>query len=298
MPDSRHAYLIIVHRNVNQLLLLLSLLDHPRNDLYVHIDRNFSAYDAFALQAAVSHGTLHISSNSHLSWGSEALIDGMLDLLATAVNTPHAYYHLISGMDLPLKSQPEIHAFFQEHAGAEFIDFQSETVSESLLQDRLKTYHFFQASRERYPFVRAFDLKLLRLQSLLRVNRLKHRSPVFQKGSQWFSITQDFAQYCVDHAAQFRPYFRYSKCGDELFFQTILQNSPFRDKRFFSGYNDNRATMRFIDWDRGNGSSPYVFRAADYDLILSSGMLFARKFDETVDEQIIAQIAAHLRNAQ
>ncbi len=136
------------------------------------------------------------------------------------------------------------------------------------------------------------------MQQMLGINRLKKVDVSFQKGSLWFSFTHAFAQYCVDHAAQFRPYFRFSKCGDELFFQTVLQNSPFLGNRFFNGYNDNQATMRYIDWDRGNGSSPYVFTSADFERIMQSGMLFARKFDETVDAQIISRIAAGLGGSQ
>lgn len=222
------------------------------------------------------------------------MIDGTLHLLKAASQTEHIYYHLISGMDLPLKPQSEIHAFFQEHAGAEFLDFRSEKISRELLADRIQTYHFLQTARERYPFVRTIDQKLLRLQALLHVNRLKDCGVIFQKGSLWFSITHDFALYCVEHAPAYRPYFRFSKCGDELFFQTLLQNSLFLSNRAVQAYNDNRASMRLIDWDRGNGSSPYVFRAADYDEITQSGMLFARKFDETVDAEIIEQIAQYV----
>lgn len=294
MSELRHAYLVLAHRNWNQLLLLLRLLDHPLNDIYLHIDQFSRGIDYHRLEAAIHSGTLAVSSSRHTAWGSEALIDSMLDLLAEAATAPHAYYHLISGMDLPLKPQSEIHAFFQAHAGAEFVDFRSEQISHELLADRIQTYHFLQTARERYPFVRAIDQKLLRLQTLLRVDRLKHCGVVFQKGSQWFSITHDFALYCLNNASAYRPYFRFSKCGDELFFQTLLQNSPFLSKRAVQTCNDNRANMRLIDWDRGNGSSPYVFRAADYDEITKSGMLFARKFDETVDAKIIERIKQYV----
>ena len=294
MRSPRHAYLILAHTNFNQLIKLLGILDHPLNDIYVHIDIHSSDFDQTALLASVKDSSLSVSSSYHLAWGSETMIDGMLYLLKAASQTEHLYYHLISGMDLPLQPQSEIHAFFQARAGAEFIDFQGESISALLLADRIQTYHFLQAARERYPIFRAIDQKLLRLQTLLRVNRLKHCGVVFQKGSQWFSITHDFALYCLSNAPAYRPYFRFSKCGDELFFQTLLQNSPFLSNRAVQTYNDNRATMRLIDWDRGNGSSPYVFRAADYDEITQSGMLFARKFDETVDAKIIERIAAYV----
>lgn len=35
---SRHAYLILAHKNWQQLCTLLTLLDDPRNDVFLHID--------------------------------------------------------------------------------------------------------------------------------------------------------------------------------------------------------------------------------------------------------------------
>jgi len=291
MSQTRHAYLVLAHRNWNQLQTLLRLLDHPQNDIYLHIDKLSRGWDVSALQASVQQGTLNILSTRRPGWGSESLIDATLDLLSDAVATPHAYVHLISGMDLPLCSQDEIHTFFAKAEHAEFVDLKAETISGALLQERLQTYHFFQNGRTRFTFVRSLDDLCLRLQSLLKINRLKYCTVRFQKGSQWFSITQEFAAYCLAHAAEYRRYFRFSKCADEMFLQTILQNSPFLSNRFSGEYDDNRATLRHIDWDRGNKSSPYVFHAADYDEIMQSGMLFARKFDERVDSEIICRIA-------
>lgn len=294
MSGFRHAYLILAHRNWNQLQILLRLLDHPRNDIYLHIDKLARGWDPALLHASVQRGSLTILSTRHPAWGSETLIDATLDLLSAAAAAPHAYYHLISGMDLPLKPQEEIHAFFALAQHAEFVDLKSKTVSNDLLRDRLQTYHLFQNTRSRYPVVRTLDNLFLRLQSLLRVNRLKNCTVQFQKGSQWFSITHAFAVECLTHAADYRRFFRFSKCADEMFVQTILQNSPFLANRFSSEYDDNRAILRCIDWERGNDSSPYVFRAADFDGIIQSGMLFARKFDERIDAEIIDRIAARV----
>lgn len=291
MLETRHAYLILAHRNWSQLSILLHLLDHPKNDIFLHIDKSSRGWNAAALHDSIHQGTLKIFSRFHLAWGSEALVDATLTLLDSAVKTPHLYYHLLSGMDLPLRSQDEIHAFFANVEQAEFVDFKMNTVSDDILQNRLQTYHFMQNARQRYPLIRKLDDLSLRLQSLLQVNRLKFCTVRFQKGSQWFSITQAFAEYCLTHAAEYRQYFRFSKCADELFVQTLLQNSPFLANRFLHEYDDEHATMRFIDWDRGSSSSPYVFHGEDYERILQSGMLFARKFDERVDTEIIRRIA-------
>ena len=294
MINSRHAYLVFAHKNPNQLALLLRLLDHPQNDIYLHLDPAARVFDREKLRAAVRQSTLFLCSVHHFAWGGEALIDGIRTLLTEATKKDHLYYHLLSGLDLPLKPQAEIHAFFAANAGLEYIDFDEPVISGALLQNRMQTYHFFQNSRERYPLIKSLDCFLLTIQYKIGLNRLKNSGVLFQKGSLWFSITHDFALYCLKNAPVYRPYFRFSKCGDELFFHTMLVNSPFLGRKATKTYNDNRATMRLIDWDRGNGTSPYVFRAVDYDEITQSGMLFARKFDETVDANIIERIKQYV----
>lgn len=45
MPSERHAYLIMAHNNFYILEKLLILLDDPRNDIYIHIDKKVSKFD-------------------------------------------------------------------------------------------------------------------------------------------------------------------------------------------------------------------------------------------------------------
>ncbi|MBQ7217133.1 MAG: hypothetical protein IJS39_14240 [Synergistaceae bacterium] len=45
--------------------------------------------------------------------------------------------------------------------------------------------------------------------------------------------------------------------------------------------------MRLIDWKRGK---PYVFRISDLEAIKNSEAMFARKFDDKVDAEIVRKI--------
>ena len=45
--------------------------------------------------------------------------------------------------------------------------------------------------------------------------------------------------------------------------------------------------MRFIDWNKGN---PYIVRSIDFEQLMSSDRMFARKFDEKVDFDIVERI--------
>ena len=48
--------------------------------------------------------------------------------------------------------------------------------------------------------------------------------------------------------------------------------------------------MRLVDWKRGANGSPYTFRIEDYLMLIHSHALFARKFSESIDKEIIDKI--------
>jgi hypothetical protein len=54
---------------------------------------------------------------------------------------------------------------------------------------------------------------------------------------------------------------------------------------------------RCIDFKRGDGAHPYIFRISDYDYLKNSGMNFARKFELDVDSEIIFKIEDKLKES-
>jgi hypothetical protein len=133
-----------------------------------------------------------------------------------------------------------------------------------------------------------------KLQTLLGVNRIRRAPVVFQKGGVWFSITHDLARYIASEMPRYRGYYKHSSCADEIWLQTLVANSPFMQRRAFMGWDDEMlATMRYVDWT-GGGASPRTLTSADYDMLLASGMLFARKFDEALDSSVIEKISAYV----
>ena len=114
----KHAYMIIAHNEFDLLEILVRLLDDPRNDIYVHIDAKVKDFDFKFFQALTQYSGLRFTPRRiSATWGDFSLVNTELLLLQTAVAgedpaQPYAYYHLISGVDLPIKSNDDIHAFF------------------------------------------------------------------------------------------------------------------------------------------------------------------------------------------
>lgn len=289
----KHAYLILAHKNPSQLRLLLSLLDDERNDIYVHIDRK-AAFCRKDMEGCCTKSAVEfIEPRIRIAWGGVSIIRAEMALLKAATRTTHSYYHLLSGLDLPVKPQDFIHDFFDANDGKEFLDLweiQGHTLN------RVKYFtlfpegsHFFLTNLLNHAF--KFILRSLGLEM--------NKGVEFRQGSQWFSITHGCAQYIVDSADWIDKVFSHSCICDEIFIPTVLQRSEYKDKLYKSvcsvGHENTCANMRFIDWSRGPSiRHPWVFTIQDFDMLKSTPCLWARKFDEGVDAAIIKKVAAEL----
>lgn len=78
-----------------------------------------------------------------------------------------------------------------------------------------------------------------------------------------------------------------SLCADEIYKQTILCKYA-ADTIFYDEYG-NTTDLRYVDWSEGE-DHPKTLDDTDYEKIMSSGKLFARKFDEEKSRKIIDRI--------
>lgn len=277
----KHAYLILAHNNFYTLKVLLKLLDNENNDIYIHIDKKTRNVPKEEILSVVQKSNLHWVTPIKTYWGHSSLVNAELKLIKTAIlNGEYEYLHLISGVDLPLKKQSEIHKFFEDNKGKEFVGLSN---FKNNYEDRVKYYYWLQKYEKNSKITAKLQEILTKFQKILKVNRLKNSNINIQKGCQWVSITGDFAKYIIKQEKWIQKFFANTNCSDELLMQTILINSPFA-KNIYNKNDEYKSCLREIDWERG---SPYVWKKEDKDILLSSNNIFARKFDENVDKEIM-----------
>lgn len=196
-------------------------------------------------------------------------------------------------MDFPLKDNKELDVFFAKNNGFEFIQFNDEKANnDPEISRRTKYYHWLQNYRRRYSqkwknsFFTLCERVLLILQIMLRVDRTKKIDWEIKYGSQWISVTNTFVEELLKQEDKIMKIFSYTSCSDELFAQTVAYNCGFKD-RIYTPESGMTQNVRLIDWTRGKNGSPYTFRRCDEQLLLTSKNLFARKFSEKVDQDII-----------
>lgn len=289
----KHAYLIMAHTQPELLKKLLMLLDDERNDIYLHIDSKAKDFPMEEAAAVVTKAKCIFTERTNVKWGSYSQIHCEMVLLKEAVKSEHAYYHLLSGMDLPIKSQNEIHSFFEAYEGLEFVDEDLPQINEAALSRVRYSHRFYGKAGSVKDVFGALETKG---QQLLGVDRTKKYSDIiFQKGRNWFSITHGLAKLVIEKENWIREVFGQSVCGDELFLQTVARNSPFAKKICNPNTMPEIPDTRYIDWKRGSNNNPYIFREGDYEELKNAGGLFARKFDLNVDKKIVDKICADLK---
>lgn len=289
----KHAYLVIAHGEPYVLEALLSMLDDERNDVYLHVDKRacelFCRISLFSMKKA---GLYILQNPIKVCWGDISLVKVEYLLFQAAFqNGPYAYYHLLSGVDLPIQSQDYIHAFFQENEGHEFVGFWQDNAHRRDLDRKVSRYYLFTERikggnvffHSAFSFTRNIVLSLQKISRYRRPHELE-----FRKGPQWSSVTHAFVEYLIAKKPFVLKRFRYTLCPDEIFLQTILWNSPFRHN-VYSKKDAETSCMREIDWKRG---SPYVWQDADYEELFRSEKLFARKFS-SASQGLIDKIRKH-----
>lgn len=294
----KHAYLIMAHNEPYILEKLLKLIDDERNDIYMHIDKKWKNFNFEYFKNIVKKSNVYFTKRLDVRWGTFRQIKCEMLLFEMAANNgKYDYYHLLSGVDMPLANQDVIHDFFDKNKGKEFIhfDFYNKVLPETL--DRIKYYHLFVGNKRNLnEFLRKVFEKMyrfpLKIQRILKINRLKKTDLEIRKGANWISITDDLVRYILSQKKCINKIFSYSLCADELFVQTLVYNSPFYKNVFKTKDNDYITMKRYIDWNRGE---PYTFKADDFDELINSNCFFARKFSTKVDKEIIDKLYNYVK---
>ncbi|NAW51337.1 glycosyl transferase [Elizabethkingia argentiflava] len=272
---TKHAYLILTHHAFDVLEYLIKALDDSRNDIYIHVDKKVKEIPQYKTLFA----NLYMLQNRiDVRWGDVSVVNAEYALFEEASKKQvYAYYHLLSGVDMPLKSQHYIHAFFQKHQGKEFIGFYPLPI-EKEIDRKVQRFHLFPKDFRDAKGLVAFLKKAIRWTGLKIQYRFGYRRNTqikFRKGTQWVSITDDFVRYILKSKKEVLKMYKNSFCSDEIFIQTLCWNSAFKNK-IFDPTNEERSCMRMIGWKNG---VLYDWQNQDYESLRASELLFARKFN-------------------
>ena len=148
----RHAWLILTHGNFEILEKLLRFLDSENADFFIHADAK-ADFDEKRFSAVTERSRVTFVPRHRISWGHFAMVEAELELLRAAVPGGYDYYHLLSGVDVPIKSRACIEEYFTREPGRNYVSFLAPEISRTDLY-RVMFYYPLQRCNIRKPAVR------------------------------------------------------------------------------------------------------------------------------------------------
>ena len=289
----KHAYLILAHNQPKLLQKLLACLDDENNDIYIHIDKKNKDIDISSLSGICTRSIVTVIKKYKVQWGSMSIVKAELALLKLSVPYNYDFYHFISGVDYPIKSQKYIQDFYEQNKGKNFLMFCTDEMNE--YHKTRYMYYYFGVKRHNNTFTEffynIFNKLSLFTQKRLKIDRNKGDIKSYY-GSQWCDITNNFATYLVANEKVIFKRFNHTYIPDESVFHSMLVYGGFLNTLYSDKKISNDANMREIDWERG---SPYTFKEEDYNMLINSNHLFARKFDYEKHPEIIDKLTDYIK---
>lgn len=260
----KHAYLLLAHNEFIILQKLINAIDDIRNDIYVHIDAKVKIMPK--LTTSCSKLTV-LKKRIKSSWGDSSLIAAELELFKIAYNTDeYSFFHLISGVHYPLKSQDDIHAYFNAYSGKSVL-LPMNTNSEEI-QMRFGYYHFFLkylVSKNFYLNKLSHYLWNLSLFIQKKIGIRRSVSHINIKASQWCSLSNEAVKVLLNNE-KYLSKFKRTFCPDEYYIPYVLTTNCIPIV-----YDMH---LLYVDFDP---YTPKILLEVDYQKLIQSQCIFARK---------------------
>jgi len=266
------AYLILVHRLPKQFKRLFKSIYNPNNYYLIHIDKKASKDLHKEVTNFISdfENTFILESESIVWWWYSMVnveLNGIKKLLNLWLNWD--FFINLSGQDFPLKTQKEINNFLFQNKDNNYIKVSNQIVERPDTMNRIQNYfidnwnYVYEVSNEKRDF-------------------LKDTIPYIWW--QWMILNRNCCEFICNslETKKFTDYYINTLIPDESFFQTLLMNTSFDwniindDKRAIIWVNDGDIKLR-----------PKTFKKEDINFLSLKNNLFARKFDDNEDSEII-----------
>lgn len=286
------AYCISAHKNPSQVRRLLKSIYSPSDLFYVNIFGISSRLEEEIWREKLKD---YCSENFCINYkyrnvyATFELVNGFLDAIRYFSIRAYDYLINLSGQCYPLRSAEYIKRFFDKR-DASYIRVARIPEGWPEASSRLLYSYYRVPSFGLIDFVaRAFGRSIYGGYLFIRIPRIHGRLPYqldAYGGSGWNCISRKHVDYILEFIKEMPDivgFFRRVWAPDEHFFQTIIMNSPLKS----SVVDDD---LWYADWSgkKGrHGAATLTMDDADNLMHARASKLFARKFDNNVDEEIL-----------
>jgi hypothetical protein len=280
------AYLILGHAHPEQIIRTIEALRPTASLFVVHLDQRAGRQiEETMRQYALGVRDVLLAPRHRCYWGSYGIMRATFACIRTllAHGMPFDYAALISGQDYPVRSAVEFSEFFAAHPEAEFIE-----------AFPLNQPNRWTPQGGRFQAMARVEWRTFFLRSRVfsfRGRRRFYGGWVPYGGSQWWCLSRVAVEwvdgYVRGHAG-LRRFFRFVFIPDESMIQSMVGNSPFRERIAAE-------TLTYIDWEQPNPKYPRTLEDdGDFERVRASGKLFARKMDPVRSARLLERVDREL----
>lgn len=294
--------MITAYKDPLQLKRLITALNDREWDFYIHVDKK-SNFQDFSFHNEI--GNISFTSERYnVAWGGYSQVKSILALLKEAIHTniPYDRVVLLSGMDYPIYSNQKIKHEFATNPDKQYIKALNISKSNNKkVLARIQRYWFFDP-----PFLLKSDLiqKICRkvIHTILPLVTNRKKEFIFVNNSKWdiyygsdyWSLTFDAAKHVYNQmrdSFELQNKMKTAFVPSEIFAHTIIMNSAYRTNTIayrpnvYKGLPILTPLHHIIYKD-------YIktFREDDYQLLINSGKMFARKCSTGISERLLEKL--------
>ena len=277
----RIAHLILIHKNPLQLERLINAIEHKNFDFYIHVDLKTDIEPFLYLSAR--RNVFFIKKRTKIYWAGFGTIQATINGFEE-IPTKYDYINVISGQDFSTMSSEAIYHFFVKNKGKEFITCDPMDSPEWNVGPRIRRYHLIN-----WRIPGKFRLEKL-INKILPPRKFPFDHEIVGRAN-WFTLSREAVEYSMrflkDNPVLIR-YYKYCWGADEFIFSTILYNSHFKQNIV-----DN---LVYVNWSGLKSGHPKILTSEDFQQIIASGKMFARKIDMDIDPTIISLLEDHINH--
>ena len=263
----KHCLIMTAYKDAAQINRIIGITP-PEWGIYIHIDRKS------ALKAEDIDSRARVMKRYTIHWGAYAHLQAFLTLMEEARQSGagYDYYHLVTGQDY-YASRPD--RFDELIEPGNYIYMETYPYPRPNWwgdhYELVRIRSLAEYTDIRRPFGKMMELAYEWIQRITRTMQPVPPYPMYC-GSVYLSLPADVVDWCLhsDIARDMQQRLKHCKIGEELYFQTVIMNSPFKERVVDSN-------LRFIIWNVAR--PPKFLVESDASAIASSATLFCRKVD-------------------
>lgn len=214
-----------VHNNPQLQKRAIDVLSSEGSAFFIHVD---AKSDIRQFSGICGERVTFVEPRIPVYWGEFSQVRATMALIRQALNSAEIYDYLVllQGSDYPLRGSRHIRAFFEDNRGLEFV---------SMVEMPAPGFPLAKINGLRYPSKKPLRYLAARALGQLGLARRDYRKYLLglqpYAGDACWALSREACRYLMEFAAKnphVEQYFQNTFSSDEMFFHTVLGNSPFR----------------------------------------------------------------------